>query len=401
MPPVGGNGHRGAVVVVCGEHLDAADRTACAAQASEEGASERRDVPDLVIVQGLCAHPERVSDFWRKARPEALVAVACTQTGAARAAEQAVADGMDAARVAAISLAPGLALEPPEARVRWVAATCRAGSQRARLLVGQPKAGRIPWRAGQTLSRRTLLGDLRGPPSRSAHIDGARCWGAERCSRCRSDCPTGAIRTGTVPQVDLQACVSCGRCVTTCPTGAISMPGADLTGLAAEVDTFLAAGVSDLAVTCARRSTPDNCTVPPQAGGPQAVVTLPCVAMFGPGARLGVLASGARLRIEPCDSCGCHQTVEADARFVDRLLALTGGVPEHPVAVEADPGGRGIGWCEPEATNAAVAALLGGSNSADPATHGPPTLDPGAPTRVVRIDDTRCTACGSCALACP
>ena len=389
-----------AVEVLCGERLDDGARTALAAMVQEENDHGRGVVPDLVIVEDLCARPERVCAFWRGAKPEALVVVACTQTGASRAVAHAVADGLDTARVAAVSLAPALALGSPDARSRWVVAACRAASRRARLLAGQPNAARTPWQAGQTLGRRMLLGDLRGSPSRSAHIDSARCLGAERCGRCRTDCPVGAIRGGAVPQVDLRACVSCGRCVTTCPTGAISMPGADLAGLAVEADTLVAAGVTDLVITCERRALADDRVPGRTVGGPQAVVSLPCVAMFPPGARLRLSAGGTRLRTEPCADCDCGEAVRADARFVDRLLSVI-GAPSRPPTPVSGGEGEGSGWREPVATNTAIAALL--TSSADPCSveTSSPIVDVGAPTRVVQVDGARCTLCGSCALACP
>ena len=421
---------QGAVVAVCGEGLDGELRAALAATVGEDqvdpdsggGASA------LVIIEELCGHRDRVSAFWQKPRPKALVVVGCTLRGAADAVHEAIASGLDPAYATAMSLAPALAQDAPDARSRLVTATCRAGSRRARLLVHQPRAGRVPWQAGQSLDRRGLLGAWRGLPSLTAHIDDVGCLGAERCGRCLSDCPVGAIRTeGAVLRVDSRACISCGRCVTTCPVGAISMPGADLAGLTAQVDTLLAAGVDDLAVVCERQAIADS-SVPGQPQvSPQAVVSLPCIAMLSPGTLIGLQATGMRLHVEACDNCRCHDVIEANATFADRLESVL-RAPDRSAATGADQSGCHLGrvavapavssvgdgdvvhrqhrlsseshsWNEPAATNAGVAALLV-SSEGHSATEQP-IFDDGAATRVVQVDDARCTLCGSCALACP
>lgn len=388
--------------MVCGEQLDGELRAVLAATMNEGQERDGRGTagtPEVVIVEELCAHPERVSLFWGRSRPTSLVALGCTHAGASDAVHEAVRCGLDAAHGAAMSLAPALTQDTPDARHRLLAATCHAGSRRARFLIDRPRAARLPWQSGQALGRRMLLGDLRGAPSPSATVDGERCLGPERCGRCLSDCPAGAIRLEhAVPRVDPRACVSCGRCVTTCPTGALSMPGADVEGLGAEIGAYVEAGIDELDVICEHEamsgSLPD-----PARHGLRAVVTVPCIAMLGPGARFGLSATGARLRVGACAECRCREVVASDARFVDRLLSVVDGFDARDQSATRPGESRDVlPWREPAATASGIAALL---VRADPPGVTDPMLDEGALTHVVHVDSTRCTVCGSCALACP
>jgi len=392
---------RGAVVI-CGEQLDIALRAALAGSADvgpphapDDGAAGA-----LVVIEELCGHPERLTAFCQAHHPTAVVVVACDMPAARTAVDGAVAGGVDPAHVVPMSLAPALGRDAVE-RTWLVTATCRAGSRRARVLTGQPPARLVSWQAGQPLGRRGLFGAWRGLPSRAAHIDQETCAGSERCGRCRTDCPVGAVVVkGTALQIDPHACISCGRCVATCPARAISMPGADLDGITAELDSLISDGVSEIAVVCERGS--------PAArpgfghgehGGlrPQAVLSLPCLAMLGTGVAIALSATDTHLSLEPCGDCPGHEVVEATARFTGRLADVLG--TDAAIAPQEDRGaGADLTWHEPDATNAAVALLAGRRGQGGTEE---PILDDGASTRVVRVDRSRCTMCGSCALACP
>ena len=59
-----------------------------------------------------------------------------------------------------------------------------------------------------------------------------KCIGAEKCGRCLSVCPRGAIsRGGAEPQIiiDRALCDDCGECAKLCPTGALFICGIDYT----------------------------------------------------------------------------------------------------------------------------------------------------------------------------
>jgi ferredoxin len=418
--PVGiGRGRHGpAVVAVCGEQLDRGLRDALA-RSLGAGAGTGAGEPDagtaveLVVVEELCSRPERLRSFYQSHRPAGLVVAACGLGAARAAADLAIADGADPAHVVAASLAPALGRGAAE-RTLLVTASCRAWSRRAEMLASAPPAGHLPWQAGQPLDRRGLFGAWRGRPSYRARVDDSACVGTERCGRCIPDCPTGAITvSGTTPQVDPRKCVSCGWCVVTCPSRAVSMAGADLDGIAAELDSLVRDGVGKIAVACERAGT-EGAAIPERAGsGPHAVIFLPCAATISPGAVLALSASGVQLDVDPCSDCRSHEMVEATTRFTGRLASVLGAdargdrspVPAPvpvPVPDIAGEEGRATGvrvtWHEPEATNHIVAQLAT-SQSRRP-TEGM-LLDDGAPTFVVRVDGARCTICGSCSLACP
>ena len=386
----------GSVALVCGEQIDGDLRMSLARTMRDtrhvrDGGAEA----DLVVVDGLCAHPQRVEVFCQRHRPAAVVVIGCDVWGAAAGMAAAVDGGVDTAHATMLSLSPALSTVGGMERGALVAATCQAGVRRAGLLAHEPLAARVPWRRGQPIDRRSLLGPWRGFRSRSAHIDAEACLGADRCKRCRTDCPVGAIDvdSGDV-HVDPVVCVSCGLCVTTCPTQAMSMPGADLAGLTAEVDTLLRAGVTDIELLCERYATWSGRTVTRAGRAVEAEVILPCTALLTIGMALGLVGQGARLRVQSCPDCRCSGAVRANAGFFQRLVG--GGWSTPRVA-----GAREIGliWREPAATNAGIAELgLGGAIGVGIEAQ---IMDDGAPTRVVKVDPARCTWCGSCALACP
>lgn len=424
-----GLGTDAAVVAVCGDQLDAMLRSAVAGavDVADAAGPDAGMATELVVIEALCAHPERLRSFCQAQHPAAVVAVACDLHSACSAVEEEVADGFDLAHIVAMSLAPALESEEASERAMAVTATCRAASLRARMLARQPPAGRMPWQAGQSLGRRGLLGAWHGQPSHSALIDTDACLGADRCGRCLSDCPVGAIGLeGSAVHVDPRACVSCGLCVTTCPTRAISMPGADLDGIVAAIESLTEGGVNEITAACERCALPDRPSSREVHIAPQALFSLPCVATVTPGMMIALSATGTTLHVETCADCHCYETVEAIFRFGERLTSTLGvpnllrgvmtsrsdrregdqdqrgAVPAAVVGVtdrhKEAPQMLGLTWHEPEATNAAV-ALLGDAKM--PPRHDTSILDGGAPTRVVTVDAARCTMCGSCALACP
>ena len=444
-----------ATVVVCGDQLDGSMRAALSSSiGTASGEPEMGDAVQVVVIEQLCAHPERLAAFYERHRPLALVAAACS-LGAARAAlDAAVGAGADTARVVARSLAAALARDAAE-RTFVVAASFRAWSCRARALSGAPLAGHRPWRSGEPLDRRSLLGVWRGQPSTAARIDPGLCAGAYRCGRCLRDCPNAAIRvsgSGSLPEVDPLECVSCGRCVATCPSHAVSMPGADLDGIAAELDSLLAEGLRDISVACERGGMacdhPSTCATGTGAAGtgapgtgapgtgapgtgaagtgapgtgaalsglagaiPEAEIFVPCVAMLGPGVRILLSRAGVQADIAACRECPSGGIVDATARFAGRLADALGADSHDTAGEPLRATASALAWYEPAATHTVVTTVAthvsGAKMSGDDGDalgHGGNKgvmLDPGAATFVVRVDGALCSVCGACALACP
>ncbi len=168
--------HGLAAVAVCGEQLDGALRRVLAESfGAALGEPESGKGVELVVVEELCSHPERLSSFYQKHRPAGLVVAACGLGAARAAADRAVADGADAARVIARSLSPALGRGAAR-RTLLVTASCRAWSRRARVLAGAPWAATCPGKPGSHSpgaassargedDRRTELASTSGPAS--------------------------------------------------------------------------------------------------------------------------------------------------------------------------------------------------------------------------------------------
>ena len=102
------------------------------------------------------------------------------------------------------------------------------------------------------------------------------------CERCVHACPTQALRTGSPPAFDAQACRSCGLCLHICPSGAFS--GED--GVKLLYDT-----VAQLrTATCIELVCHHHPSPAAGAAGIDAVVRADhCLAAFGPSVYLGLL----------------------------------------------------------------------------------------------------------------
>ena len=428
--------HGRATVVVCGDRLDGPARAALASSAGTavgtaigraarpvSGEPETGTPAQVVVIEQLCAHPEQLGTFYEKYRPQALVVAACALGASRAAADEAVGAGADAGRVLARSLAAALRRSGPQ-RALVVAASCRAWSCRARVLAGAPLAGHRPWRSGEQLDRRSLLGAWRGQPSTSARVDQKLCAGADRCGRCIQDCPSGAITvTGGVPEVDPLECVSCGRCVTTCPSYAVSMPGADLDGLAAELEGLLSEGLRDISVACERGgmdreranghpmgkgaagkgAAGEGATMAEHASpGVEAEMFVPCAAMLGPGVLMSLSGAGVQVDAVTCADCPSRGVVDATARFAEQLAVALGTVGPDAAREPRGPTPSLLMWHEPEATNDVVARASRANKSLSGGDRGGGViLGPGAATFVVGVDGELCSVCGACALACP
>ncbi len=370
------------------------------------GASDVWTEVDLVVIGDLCRHPGRLGRYCARRRPAAVVAVACHLTGAAAAAAQATQSGVDLARTAYMAVTPAGADQPgdPPAggqlpRPAGAVTACEAAARRVTVLAGQPPAPRRRPGAGQPIDRRGLLAVVRGVTHTAAWVDTQRCWGTGRCTRCSTDCPVAAIDTSAATaEIDPDSCIRCGRCVVTCPAHAITMPGADLEGLAAQVDAILDAGATHTTLVCER----EPAGGPATAGSPAFTVTLPCVAVLGAGARLQLAARGTTVELRRCSSCHCAPTVEGDERLVESLTRVLPPPARRETTGAPPPAPQGMRWREPVATSHAVTQRLGGRGQNPPAPVRPVTIvERGAATRILSVDLTACSACGACGLACP
>ena len=401
----------GPLLVVCGEHLEQPERAALAAWLAA-GAPQ----VGALVVEQLCAQPSALAAALVGRPALAVVVAGCDHAGATGALRQAVAAGLDTARVGTVSLAAALAEESAVERACLLEAICLAGARKADVLAGEPLAGRERLQLRRGLSRRTLLTPWREAPRHTAVLDENRCLGAPRCGACVSTCSERALRAeGGLLRVDPLRCTSCGACVPFCPTGALSLPGAALAGVAAELETLLGGGVDAITLTCERAAASLTPAAREHSAEPATTLGLPCLAMASPGLLLGLLVAGARVGLAPCPTCPNDQAVSNAVGFAGRVLHALGrgdllarlsvaGVDRacEPTAAAPQRSAHPLDTLvlrEPAATNVAVARLLDGPG--DHSRSDEAILDASAPGGVVRIDPGECSLCGACVLACP
>lgn len=239
-------------------------------------------------------------------------------------------------------------------------------------------------------------------------VEPTACMAASGCAQCVPACPADALRwTGGEIELQRDSCTSCGACVLGCPWRAIEMPGWSPVEIEAQIESLLASddGASIVFV----------CADAPIPAGEWLPVPVRCVGGLPVAALLAPLAHGAAA--VAVAACACRSSRQPDIwpriEYSRALLAAL-GLPEERVQLLQVDGddrlpsppafrpllssvdGRPLRISGPGAGAAAITrlALLAGR----------PDLrleHPSAPTGLVAIDAEVCTACGTCATACP
>jgi len=385
-------------VLLCadlGRHgLDVASLVAAVEALGAEG----RAVPDL------CAHPHQIG---REAQGAQALVVATCHLWQAEGEVQRYARSAGVSPLA-LQVVPLARICQGDADPLGKAEAVLAGAvARARAFPGaRPENLRpsLPPR-GQRVSRRAFI----SPPSLvyrpTPTLHRGRCAAERGCRHCTQQCPHQALyEEGGAIRLRREACTSCGVCVTACPHGALEMPGWAPSEVAAQVSALLERGGGrGIAYVCPQAPPPD---------GPWLTVPVPCAGAVSVAALLAPLARGApavaALHCGPSCRSGQRALVEERVRFCRALLAALGDDPERVALVEAaaepvmPPLSRGPGTVVAGPLPPLAGAGAGAAAVLELAAGRPLALShPGAPMGLVEIDRQACTACGTCAGACP
>lgn len=267
-----------------------------------------------------------------------------------------------------------------------------------------------PVGAAGPLSRRNVfqLGN-RGRRAVACWVDG-RCDG-DGCRRaCVAACPHGAVRlTSTGVAVDATACTGCGACLGACDSDAISLSGWSIREMEAAAGVLVGqarrlgpASVRGVAIVCARAIA----SVP--VGGSWLPLEVPSLEMTSAGWPLQILGAGVGVAIVGCDDGACaRHGRELDSlcaaladeaapswhRPSDRLACWEPVSSSRSDRNAARPGAP-VSLREPAATASALSAIFSRGKHWRIESLA-------ASLGEITIDSARCSACGSCARACP
>jgi formate hydrogenlyase subunit 6/NADH:ubiquinone oxidoreductase subunit I len=178
------------------------------------------------------------------------------------------------------------------------------------------------------------------------------------CERCVHACPTQALRAGSPPTFDAQACRSCGLCLHICPNGAFS--GEDGVKLLYDTVAQLRTATS-IELACHHHPSPAA-----GAAGIDAVVRADhCLAAFGPSVYLGLL--GLARESEGAEATTKVTHSEAQAGEAKANAITTPARPRISVRLDACPN------CPLSAAQAGIAQTIAESNAlAEAAAHEQP-----------------------------
>ena len=253
------------------------------------------------------------------------------------------------------------------------------------------------------------------------------------CEVCAVRCPTQALSLTPGVTLNREACVACGSCVNACPVGVFAVDDGD-------------ADILRCGAALGNRGTVELvCAAHPQPGlglpGAAAIRAPRCLAALGPAVYLGLLAQGFDTVIARLDYCaGCpigavRREIEGALRDTTALLDA-GQATQRARGVDQPPAGA---WQkravydakqppvsrrnllrlfrpEPQAEAPTLIRDDPSAGAAPPKERrlllkairrlvAPAALDPAAPLALdgfVQIEaDETCSACGSCARACP
>lgn len=255
-----------------------------------------------------------------------------------------------------------------------------------------------------------------------------RCAVEQGCRRCVEACPRRALRHGSGRiEIDRLRCESCGLCLGACPSEAVALPGHSYPEVDAQVvalaDPTLVAPVRrGLVFLCARNAGLLETSIKHGWRYPSdwLPVVVPCVGMLSATSFLRPLALGLEaVGVVPCGGVcpfGQDAAVAERVDFAQRLLASLGAERER-VRLLPQPGAEPVAWqpavpdgpVRPQASpiarrwpgrgvHAETVLALARAQAAPADLRLP---HPRSPLAVIEIDAARCTACGSCAEACP
>ena len=347
------------------------------------------DVPDAVVVDGLCRDPHQMEQLALDADRVVLV----LHEGS-----------YDLPRVQkalrSIDVDPlGVQITDFTPAVEAASLSVTIGGLRARAAAfvrSAPEHAKpvVP----QSVTRR---GFLRPPVPMyvaAPRVDHQVCVAGDGCRACVDVCPENAYQwqAGRITY-DKDACVPCGRCVTTCPTGAIENPAITTAMLEAQVRALvdLADETTGIRFVCSRG------VIEPRHGWSD--ISVPCTSMVPGSWLLACLLIGAGgATAVPCGESGCPLGLDAGAIQSNDLAhavlsesglepgMVTGAAIHEPIVsgeVE-DPFGRA----------AAPDVILAVAHLAQ---RDVSIVHPASNIGVVEIDASTCTLCGQCAKTCP
>lgn len=414
----------GTLVLCCGEHIGVRQREYLA-----ESAIIHDSQATLLVVNGLCYRPDKAGTITKSRHPEAVIVLGCTMECASAALEEIRQAGIDSARSTMGSLGSALGafnnpVDHENDSLHLLEATIAGAATRAGGLVNMPYAGVERRPVGNSFDRRSLLQPWRSRARTSAVLDGSLCYGAERCGVCMAVCPASALKVVDKElRVSAADCTACGICSVICPAGAISVPGSPPLAIADQINTVVQKKVYSLILGCEHDRANSDFDASRNVHLPSAIVSLPCTAMIGPGLLLGLAVAGIKVCVSSCSTCinkerlnstmaivwhiisvlGAEEMMVTIESFVssrhhsggaDPVCAVTQG-PDHLNSKEREQ----ISLNEPRATGTAVREIYTQFGNASSIVKVIP--EGSAYFGVVRIDDTVCTGCGACVLACP
>jgi len=395
-----------------------------------------RTAPDVRVhlVRKLCAASFKLSAVVKNAGAHRVV-IACREGAEMRGELVALLrrTGIHPSGVVVLDMRPGEKMDPGDVGAQ---SAVRIRAALARVSCGDLTAsvhGR-GWAPSTRFSRRNLFrpGDIARSPVASWLEN--RCGNGVACRACIDSCPIGALKlVDNQLTVDEVLCTGCGACVSACRSGAMSVGGVPLNALEAEANVLVkgSPGLSSrpgVAIVCA------NADRDMPLGGAWLPLKVPSLEMVSIGWLLQILAAGASVRLVGCDdercvtrgreitklcialvqeaapawSCQPVMSVDHDSeQSVPDLMCITTPVEISDVAIQ---------FHEPEATVMALSTMRSADGSGAVGT--PPnsafveTLDSKEgghwsiesillPLGEVTVDESRCSACGCCALACP
>lgn len=243
-------------------------------------------------------------------------------------------------------------------------------------------------------------------------IDRTACAATDGCRVCVNNCPHDALTVSEdFISINRTACLSCGICVSVCPQRAIELPGNSADELEAQIEIVSKSpGGAPIVFSCSKAAAPP--------GDGWQVVPVACAGMVPVAAMVAVLNGGAStVAVRQCTSVCTQNAGAAVAGRVDFVNSLLKAVGDSPAqAVLLPPADQNIAEPVPEQT-------------AHSSSHGPlhsrffgvdatwsqlTDLTEGrdqvgdehlehdlSPTGQVTFEQTACTTCGTCALACP
>lgn len=261
------------------------------------------------------------------------------------------------------------------------------------------------------------------------HLNTERCLHAvdkfSRCTACHEACPVEAIQPTKPPTIQVEACRFCRACLPICPTGALTMEDevADLLRCASRL------GQKKFEIVCEHHPDVRHGTTP------AAIRIRGCLAGLGPATYLHLAAQAPEqivIRTDGCEVCPwSHLVVQIRQQLAEAIQLLQGWgrddlfeeydqaeptcLSRRPVYPADSPPVSRRDLLRLESTPDAVKfeipggthpfrerlRLLAAARHFGPLRpNGAQRSMPGSSYTLLHVSDT-CTACGTCARACP